>query len=257
MYDRNKVLIVGDSFSAPVDGNYLERTFKNFPNLRVENLSLMGASFWRQFDILQKYEQWDRTKYCLVFWSDPMRIYMKWKKKFDPKQSPVGIDVRFDNRKWNEKYIFSKGVSQTRRVQKLVEDLIKYEGMDPEMEYIKAFFCQSYMNNIFYKKYKDVTFINFDGFDWKRGVTSSGGFYWKRDGSGRGLDIDKFKFEGPNVYDSNRSLITVQTELRGGNNHFNEEQHKIFSEILTELIDNVENGKKCSKIINLDHLMKN
>ena len=245
MYERNKVLIVGDSFSAPVDGNYLERTFKNFRNLRVENLSLMGASFWRQFDMLQNYESWDRIKYCLVFWSDPMRIYMRWKKKFDPKESPKGIDVRFDNREWNEQHMFGKGVSQTRRVQKLVEDLIKYEGMDSEMEYIKAFFCQNYMNNIFYKKHKDVTFINFDCTNWKKYVY------------GKDLDVDKIKFKGPNVYDSNRSLMSVQTELRGHYNHLNEEQHETFSEILTELIDNIENGKKCSKIINLDHLMKN
>ena len=37
--------------------------------------------------------------------------------------------------------------------------------------------------------------------------------------------------------------MNVQTELRGHYNHLNEEQHETFSEILTELIDNIDDLK--------------
>tara|TARA_B100000989_G_scaffold46924_1_gene30471 strand:+ start:25092 stop:25703 length:612 start_codon:yes stop_codon:yes gene_type:complete len=192
------VYIIGDSYFRNNDNNWLNRCFSNF-DYDVVNLSKGGASFWNQFDHLERLsddKNFHNIEYCVMGWSDPCRPYFKG----DP-----------------------------------------MNNNNIDFEYRRAWAILLYVNEILYKKYSHIKFINYFCFPYLSQFKSTGDEYFIFDNQ---ITLT------PALY--NLTYKKYGEQCQDIDNHFLDYQHERMSNILYNIIfHNVNRG-----IIDLQEVTK-
>ena len=151
---KDLVYIIGDSFFNTEPGNWIEQVFSQ-SNYTVKNWAKAGTGFFRQLDNLTQLEQqtdFDNIKYCVVGWSNPLRLYDSNERRDWTLGNILNTPVRKfkDRSSWEIK-------------RQALYELDKHDFFDYDYRCKIAKMLLEWTNKFVYenKKYSHIKFINF------------------------------------------------------------------------------------------------